>query len=337
MVLNVYLIRHAETDFNKNNSGFLQSNNIKLNIYGIIQLKDLSKRLKKIKFDKIYSSNLPRAKQTTENVFGKENKNIVLDKRLREYAHGSVSPDSEEWKKRYKELLESGYPREEIRPFGGENIWDLIKRIKSFLKSIEKLNGNIAIVAHSGTNETLINLSQKRKKENFLKIKQDNACINHLKYENNKWNILMINDTKHLENLKPEIESYENIADVNVKLIEFLKSNKLFNSKKVFAIGDLAKNKIGKYKWVFRKYFGTPIEIVIERLDDETKNSYKIIHILKDYTEYEIGEIVLRNVKYKINLIIPKNYKDFMSKLKVKKFIEKTSIISLNSSEQLDT
>ena len=35
-------------------------------------------------------------------------------------------------------MLESGMTKYEIRPFGGENIWDLIKRVGSFLEDIQK-------------------------------------------------------------------------------------------------------------------------------------------------------------------------------------------------------
>jgi len=321
MTLNVYLIRHAETDFNKKNSGFFQSDKIKLNPYGKIQLKALSEKLSKINFDTIYSSDLIRAKETTENIFRKQSKKVILDKRLREYVHGKFSPDSEEWKKKYDKLLKSGIPREEIRPFGGENIWDLIKRSKSFLKDLEKQSGNIAIISHSGANEILINLSQGRKKEDFLKIKQDNACINRLIYNNGKWEILIVNDTTHLESLKPSVELYENISDLNEKILEVLKKEDILNSEDIYAIGDLAKGRIGKYKRTFRKYFGTPMELVVDVLNNKIKNSWKIIHILKDMAEYEIGEIYLEGIKHKINIIIPKDYKKFISKSNIKKIL----------------
>ncbi len=318
MALNIYLIRHAETDFNKENSGFLQSDHIKLNSHGLIQLQYLKKKLSKIRFNKVYSSDYERTKQTTDFLFKEQQHLVVLDKRLREYVHGSVSPDSEEWKKKYKELFDLGYPREEIRPFGGENIWDLIKRIKSFLKDLEKMQGNIAIISSSGSNEVLINLSQKREKKDFLKIKQDNACINHLKYENGFWKILTINDSKHLDHLKPEIEYYEDSAKVNKKIKEFLGCDESFSPKEVLAIGALAKGRIGKYKRIFRRYLGTPLTLVSEIPLDKIKEDWKIVCIHEDYAEYCIGEIILNNVKYKINLIVPKDYKSFITKTETK-------------------
>ncbi len=118
MVLNVYLIRHAETDFNKKNAGFLQSDEMTINLYGVKQLEALSSRLKGIKFDKIYSSDLIRTKQTAEILFGKNK--IIFDERLREYAHGKVMPGTEQWMEEYNRLLKQGYPMEEIRPYGGE-------------------------------------------------------------------------------------------------------------------------------------------------------------------------------------------------------------------------
>jgi len=319
-MLNILLIRHAETDFNKKDTGFFQPDKIQLNSRGEVQLGDLSKRLEGENWDKVYSSDLIRAKQTTEKIFGKSNKKIVFDKRLREYVHGSVSPESGEWKKKYDELLNSGLPREEIRPFGGENIWDFIKRIKSFLEDLEKQEGNIVIISHSGVNEAFINLSQRREKKDFLKIKQDNGCLNNLKYNENNWKIITINDTEHLENLKPKIDDYDNLENIYKKLVKFLKTEDI-SQDDLFAIGDLANNKMGTYKEIFRKYFSTPLEIVINLSNKEINKKWKIVHKFEDYSEYEIGEILSEKAKYKINLIIPNNFNDFILKRGAKKII----------------
>jgi len=316
MVVTVYLIRHAETDFNKENSGFSQAKHIELNSQGLIQLQDLRRVISRINFDTIYSSSLARAKQTARALF--DDKSIISDDKLNEYLHGEFSPDSKEWKDEYNRLLKEGFSREEIRPFGGENIWDLIKRANSFLRELEKLNGNIAAISHSGFNETLINLSQNRKKEDFMKIKQDNACINILRYENNQWNLLSINDTEHLNNLKPALEYYENIEIIDTKLKEFIKDNLDLSNNEIYAVGDLSINKVGKYSRVFRRYSGTPLEIATNLVNNISKE-WKLVCLLKDRTEYEIGKIKLNNVEYKINLIIPKDYEKFVLSHKLRK------------------
>lgn len=306
MVLNIYIIRHAETDFNKQNTGFLQSDNIKLNPYGLMQLENLKRTLLEIKFDKIFSSTLERAKQTTEFLFGKNNPSIIFDERLLEYIHGKFSPDSFEWKEEYQRLLKTGLSREEIRPFGGENIWDLIKRAKEFLIDLEKNQGNIAIISHSGTNEVLINLSQGKTKENFDKIKQDNACINHLIYENGSWKIKRINDTRHLEVLEPEVEIYPNQDEIRKEFDNFINNLEELKTNSIYQIGRIKEKKIGRYNRTFMRYSGTPLEFVSNLDSIQIRKDWKIVTILEDYSKYCIGELKLNNIKHKINMILTK-------------------------------
>ena len=52
MVLKIYLIRHGETDFNKQSKGWGQSNEISLNDLGILQSDKLAEVLKSINFNK---------------------------------------------------------------------------------------------------------------------------------------------------------------------------------------------------------------------------------------------------------------------------------------------
>ena len=73
------------------------------------------------------------------------------------------------------------------------------------IEDIKKESGTIAIISHSEINSAFINLSQLREKNDFFDIKQDNACINILEYEDGKWNILTVNDSSHTSDLIPKI------------------------------------------------------------------------------------------------------------------------------------
>jgi len=164
MALKLYLVRHGETDYNKNKDTLKggQEGEISLNELGILQSKRLSNRLKNISFDKIFSSPLKRAIQTANKLSESFDKEVIVDDRLKEYEPGKVDPSSEKWKTKYNEILASGMSKYDIRPFGGDNIWDLIKRAGSFLESMQKEEGTILAIAHSGVNEAFISLSQKR-------------------------------------------------------------------------------------------------------------------------------------------------------------------------------
>lgn len=320
MVLEIYIIRHAETDFNKVNSGFYQHDDMELNEYGKAQVQCLKDVLSNIDFDIIYSSDLPRVKQTTKILF--ENKTVIHDARLREYSHGTASPESSEWKIEYERLLKQGIPKEEIRPFGGENIWDLIKRIHDFLHDLEKQHGKIAIISHAGAISAFINLSQRRKKQEFLNYKQDNACVNRLILAGGSWQIHDINNTDHLNSLVPEIFHNISTEKLVVQLKDFIKLNTELDFDKLYVTGNLLEGKLGVYKRVFRRYFAPPLQLVC---DDLNHKSNKVIRIAENFSEYELGQVLFDETIYKVNLIVANDLDAFLSEFNAKKFTSITA------------
>ena len=304
MSLKIYLIRHGETDFNKGNLEWGQKDEISLNDWGILQVDKLSERLKDISFNKIFSSKLKRAVQTSNKLSKLSNQEIIIDDRLKEYEPGGVDPSSEEWKEKYGEMLESGMSKYNIRPFGGDNIWDLIKRVRSFLKDLEKESGTMAIVAHSGVNAVLINLSQRKEKNDFHKIKQDNTCINILNFDEGKWNIESINDAEHTNDLLPKKKIYPN--QINIKEnIKFHIREKLGEiSDKIYIGGDLISNRFGSYDRPHKRHKGSVI-VTYALLKDsfQIPRKWKRSLFNKNIQEYEIGSIIIENTKHKIRLV----------------------------------
>ena len=80
----IYLVRHGETDNNVNDIIQGQMKGISLNTTGKDQAKLAALKLKKIKFDAIYSSDLLRAKQTAQIINLEHNLAIKTHKALRE-------------------------------------------------------------------------------------------------------------------------------------------------------------------------------------------------------------------------------------------------------------
>src|SRR3989344_4694014 len=70
--MNLFLIRHGHVE--------IMDGETKLSEKGILQSKELSKKLKNLKIDKVYSSDLERAKETAKEY----SENFIEDKRLRE-------------------------------------------------------------------------------------------------------------------------------------------------------------------------------------------------------------------------------------------------------------
>lgn len=319
MALKIYLIRHGETDFNKLNKEWGQDGEISLNDWGNLQAEKLSEVLNEISFDKLFSSDLKRALQTSEKISESGNIEIITDKRLREYDPGEVDPSSEKWIEKYKEILKSGMSKYDIRPYGGENIWDLIKRIKSFIEEIEKEEGTIVIVAHSGVNMAFMNLSQQRKKNDFLKIKQDNTGINILEFDKNKWEIVKVNDSQHITGIKSNKTKYDNQEKIKEDAKKYILDKLIDVSKEIYFIGDIINAEFGLYDRPYKRYNGSNVEVyTVLKKDFEIPQKWKVSEITNDLEKYEIGKIKINGIKHKVNVTIISNIMEIKEEHKEK-------------------
>jgi broad specificity phosphatase PhoE len=160
--LNIYLVRHGEK--NKNGTS--------LSSRGLKQADFLGKELKKIKFDKIYSSDLERCKLTIEKISKYIKGDIIYDSNLREV------------KGKVKEYPEK-YPTE-------------IKKIKRFWNKVMKDKGNVLIVGSGNLNRILIGLAMgiNPKDSRFVQIP---TGLTHMEvYNKNKILFVCVNSTSHL-------------------------------------------------------------------------------------------------------------------------------------------
>ncbi len=170
-MLKIILIRHAESIANA--LGITQGQKIDepLSKKGKYQALKLVHRLKNEGVGKIYSSDLKRALHTAKKLSKTLKINIISDKRLRERNHESETNEG------------------------------FVGRCKSFLQDIKKQQGTILVVAHGGTNRTILAIStgnRKKGAEVYNMTKQENACINVIDFKNNKWTIKTVNDLSHL-------------------------------------------------------------------------------------------------------------------------------------------
>jgi len=154
----IYIVRHGETEWNvkKIMQGHKDS---KLTKKGINQAKDTAKRLKKIKFDKVFSSDLGRAKKTAE-ILALEHKLIVkTHKALRERSFGKY--DGQKLKKFQEELKELLQKFEDLNdqekfkykmPYDNKSWEDIITRFITILREIAVAypNKKILVVSHGG-------------------------------------------------------------------------------------------------------------------------------------------------------------------------------------------
>ena len=137
----VYLIRHGETDLNKEHRLQGQTD-IKLNDYGRELAKETGAALKNINFDEVFSSPLSRAYETALLIAGEKEVAIIKDARIQEIsfgeyeglsygAYGHTVPDPY-----FSYFFEA--PHLYRVPKGGESFEDVIKRTGAFWQDLLK-------------------------------------------------------------------------------------------------------------------------------------------------------------------------------------------------------
>lgn len=142
----IYIVRHGQTNWNISKQ--LQGHNpIPINENGRKEADNVRRKIELLNFDKIISSDLLRAIQTTEIINKHLSKDVILDSRLRSVNYGTLEgrfiPDisQEEW------ALYNSTPTF----FNAESTENVYLRIKSFFDEQFSKNENVLIVAHGGT------------------------------------------------------------------------------------------------------------------------------------------------------------------------------------------
>lgn len=198
------MIRHGETDANKNDiyQGF--SGNYPLNETGKKQAELLAEFLNKQypNISKIVSSSTKRALQTANIICGC-GVYISVEEGLYEIDHGDwEGKTSAEVAIVYPELSKKWWKGDnpfEIEFPGGEKIKDAVERIRTaFFRILDTYqHKHLAIVAHGGTNAII--LSEILEAQNFRRISQANTALNIIKQYNDwTFKIKLVNSIAHL-------------------------------------------------------------------------------------------------------------------------------------------
>jgi len=130
-----------------------------------------AKELKKMKIEIIFSSDLPRTRQTAEIVGKETGNNIILDIRLRDTNFGIFGGKR---KNEYINFFSNEQEKFLKNPPQGESWQDVKKRVKDFIKEIEEKyqNKRILIVSHGDPLRILESLLKNIKNESeILSIK----------------------------------------------------------------------------------------------------------------------------------------------------------------------
>ena len=204
-ICEIIVVRHGETVANK--TGILQGQyDTPLNETGIMQAHAIANRLKKRKFDAVYTSDLNRAFDTARIIAEfHPGLQVIPTKSLREWNLGELQgrPYSELIVE-YPEIMNAFKKSGEVPPIpGGENIDDFQKRIGSFMNEIAAANPGkkILFVSHGGAMQRmLIHTVGKPAIENICPL-CGNAGMSLFRYRNGQWQLISWNDTAHLEDI----------------------------------------------------------------------------------------------------------------------------------------
>lgn len=194
--MKIYVIRHGETDANKN--GVLQgASNWPLNEDGVKLAEITGERMKDIKFDACFSSPLDRAKKTAELVLKHSGNNIDIqfDDRLKELNMGIY-----EGKKFHPDELE--VPLVKILLFkwnaflcgrfkGGETAKEVCKRTQDFLKELATKNyENVLVSTHGCATRAMLNMLYDNKFNFWQNGVPYNCAVNIIEVKDGKMKLV---------------------------------------------------------------------------------------------------------------------------------------------------
>lgn len=197
--LELWLIRHGETDWNRGGRIQGQSEST-LSERGRRQAEQLALRLADTEFDHVYCSDLGRAHQTA--LLALPGRRLELDPRLRELAGGIFEGKTvAEMTPAERELREKVVQGDiHVRPEGGESYADLLVRVQGWLAELPA-SGRVACVTHGGFIHTALRvaLNQLDDWSRGPSLATDNTSITELWFTAGTTVIRRMNDHAHLE------------------------------------------------------------------------------------------------------------------------------------------
>jgi len=202
-MLTIYLVRHGETQWNKENrlQGWKDS---PLTDKGIKHAQLLGERLSNINFNAVYSSPIKRAYQTAENICLGRDISIQVEENLKEINFG-------DWEGKTRDELQQKYKNEfdhfwnsphkfDHKSNNGEGINDFKQRLEAALKKLtsDNLNGNILVVTHAIAIKAILTSimnfpTEKMWDHPFI----HNVSLTVIHWDGKKFEIEMLGDTSH--------------------------------------------------------------------------------------------------------------------------------------------
>ena len=199
--MQIYLIRHGQQ------CSKLCNVDVQLSEEGKLQSKLLGERINNIPFDKLYCSNLIRAKETSHILSKYIHLQPEVREQLREIDFGELTGNTdEENKEKYGFFLEKQKKKQWDIPYpSGECGEDVFKRGSIVLdEMIESEYNHICVVTHGGFIRAMIAgiLGIEFSKQRMFGTVLENTSITQIYYDKKEkqFSLERFNDYAHLEN-----------------------------------------------------------------------------------------------------------------------------------------
>jgi len=186
--MELYIVRHGETDTNHEGKINGSATDLNLNELGINQVEHLKKHLNIEMFDEIYSSPLKRAQQTAD-ILNQNIHTVKIDNRLREINYGSwdglpVAPTKSQHPDGFDE---NNYIAEDYIKYAknGETYEHVYDRVTSFMNDLKNSSSDkkILIVCHGFITRSFVKVvTQASDIANI--VEPDNASVTKIKINN---------------------------------------------------------------------------------------------------------------------------------------------------------
>lgn len=201
----IYIIRHGETELNR--QGIVQGRGINsdLNDLGRAQAEAFYQKYKDVPFDKIYTSDLKRTWQTVQRFIDAK---LPWEKLsgLDELAWGiwEGKPNTEEAREAFREMLQSWENGDYSAHFeGGESVQDVYERLKQPMEVLmtRPEEKTVLLCMHGRAMRVFLCLLLKKPLSEMTEFPHQNTVLYKMGFEDEKFTVLEFNSAVHLDGL----------------------------------------------------------------------------------------------------------------------------------------
>ncbi|MDN3585645.1 histidine phosphatase family protein [Pedobacter aquatilis] len=201
----IYIIRHGETELNR--QGIVQGRGINsdLNDTGRAQAEAFYQKYKDVPFDKIYTSDLKRTWQTVQKFIDAKLSWEKLSG-LDELAWGvwEGKANTEESRDAFREMLQAWEQGDYTAHFeGGESVQDVYERLKQPMQVLTTRpeEKNVLLCMHGRAMRVFLCLLLNKPLSEMTEFPHQNTVLYKMGFEDGKFTVLEFNSAVHLDGL----------------------------------------------------------------------------------------------------------------------------------------